>query len=461
MSFIGDYAAGDTLDFKFTTRRFSTGAPHQLAGTPSLAVYKSNSTTQSTSGITLTVDFDSVTGQNHVRIDTTADGTFYANGSQFDVVIAAGTVDSVSVVGEVVGRFTLGILLRPTTAGRTLTIESDGMAHADLKEWLGTAPLALASQYVQVDTIKVGGTTQTARDIGASVLLSSGTGTGQLEFTSGVVKANAVQLDGGAQSLLDLKDFADEGYNPSVNGILLCSSVSTVSGNVNGNVGGNVTGSIGSLATQANADVQLEAEEALQTYHLDHLIASADPGGAVANSSFWAKLHSKSATPAYSSYDNTTDSLEANRDNIGTAGAGLTIAGIAGTITTLDALDTAQDTQHSNTLTRLGTPTGASLSADLATLLAADRAYAKNVAVTGFVFPMLDTSGDPATGKTITAEISKDGGAFAAIAASVSEISGGWYKVDIAQAEINADEIALKFTASGCRQLNMKIRTQA
>ena len=50
----------------------------------------------------------------------------------------------------------------------------------------------------RVDVIKVAGTTQTARDLGASVLLSAGTGTGQLDFTSGVVKANAVQLLGTA-----------------------------------------------------------------------------------------------------------------------------------------------------------------------------------------------------------------------------------------------------------------------
>lgn len=50
----------------------------------------------------------------------------------------------------------------------------------------------------RIDVIKVAGTTQTARDIGASVLLSSGTGTGQLDFTSGIVKANVTQLLGTA-----------------------------------------------------------------------------------------------------------------------------------------------------------------------------------------------------------------------------------------------------------------------
>lgn len=49
-----------------------------------------------------------------------------------------------------------------------------------------------------VNTTKVGGTTQTARDIGASVLLSSGTGAGQLDFTSGIVKANLAQILGTA-----------------------------------------------------------------------------------------------------------------------------------------------------------------------------------------------------------------------------------------------------------------------
>jgi len=65
-----------------------------------------------------------------------------------------------------------------------------------------TAPPYFTTQSIdsngRVDVIKVAGTTQTARDIGASVLLSAGTGTGQLDFTSGVVKANAVQLLGTA-----------------------------------------------------------------------------------------------------------------------------------------------------------------------------------------------------------------------------------------------------------------------
>lgn len=59
---------------------------------------------------------------------------------------------------------TLGVL-SPTTKGRTLTIETDGMGHADLKEWLGTAPLALSAQMVQSDVQAVNAGTTAADNL--------------------------------------------------------------------------------------------------------------------------------------------------------------------------------------------------------------------------------------------------------------------------------------------------------
>lgn len=59
-----------------------------------------------------------------------------------------------------------------------------------------------AAGLVDANTVKIGpsgsGTAQTARDVGASVLLSSGTGTGQLSITSGVVDANVTKNAGTA-----------------------------------------------------------------------------------------------------------------------------------------------------------------------------------------------------------------------------------------------------------------------
>lgn len=132
MSYRGDIRLEQTLDFKFTTRKFGTGAPHTLAGTPSLACYVGNGTTEITAGITLTADFDGKTGLNHVRIAaTTANG--YAASTDVQVVIAAGTVDGVSVAGEIVGEFSIEnrSALRPTTAGRTLDVSAGGEAGVD------------------------------------------------------------------------------------------------------------------------------------------------------------------------------------------------------------------------------------------------------------------------------------------------------------------------------------------
>lgn len=156
MKHLGDYDASTVIYGKFTTFRPSTGAAYTLGGTPALSVYKDASTTQSTTGVTLTADFDSVTGLNHFAIDTSADGTFYSAGSFFSIVITTGTVDSVSVVGTVVAEFTIrkNSALKPTTAGRTVAVDASGRALGD------------------VDTIKTQTVTCAA---GVTVLASVGT----------------------------------------------------------------------------------------------------------------------------------------------------------------------------------------------------------------------------------------------------------------------------------------------
>lgn len=86
---------------------FSTsvaGVPTTLGGTPALSVYKNASTTQSTAGVTLTVDFDSITGLNHFAIDLSSDA-FYVADADYSVIVTTGTVGGVSVVGRVVGSF--------------------------------------------------------------------------------------------------------------------------------------------------------------------------------------------------------------------------------------------------------------------------------------------------------------------------------------------------------------------
>lgn len=156
MSYHGDIALGNTIDFNFTTRQIS-GAPTTLAGVPVLSAYVGNSTTELTAGITLTVDFDARTGMNHVRVVATS-GNGYATATDVDIVITTGTVNSVSVVGEVVGSFSIEnrSALRPATASRTLVVDAAGLADANMVKCGPTGS----------------GTAQTARDLGASVLVA-------------------------------------------------------------------------------------------------------------------------------------------------------------------------------------------------------------------------------------------------------------------------------------------------
>lgn len=70
---------------------------------------------------------------------------------------------------------------------------------ANVAQWNGTNVASPATAGIpDVNAKNLGGTAQTGRDVGASVLLSSGTGTGQLSITSGVVQASLVQILGTA-----------------------------------------------------------------------------------------------------------------------------------------------------------------------------------------------------------------------------------------------------------------------
>lgn len=81
---------------------------------------------------------------------------------------------------------------------QTVNIITDGSPpDVNLKNAAGTAVTLDTNNVLNVSAKYLAGTALTGRDIGASVLLSSGSGTGQLDFTSGVVKANATQWVGG------------------------------------------------------------------------------------------------------------------------------------------------------------------------------------------------------------------------------------------------------------------------
>lgn len=303
---LGDFNVSTVVDFSFTTVD-AAGAPTTLSGSPVVKAYKDNATgSEITTGITLTVDHDSVTGNNHVRVDTSADGTFYSAGSTIILKITTGTVDGTSVVGYVVGLFTIEktSALRPTTAGRTLAIEPDGMAHADLKEWLGTAPLSLTSQRVEalvgaiannaitaaaiatgaIDADAIADNAIDAGAIAADAITAAKIADGAIDantFAANAITATAIAADAItaakiasdaitaakiADGAIDAATFAanaitataiaaDAITDAKVASDVTIAAVTGAVGSVTGNVGGNVSGSVGSVTGNVGGNV--------------------------------------------------------------------------------------------------------------------------------------------------------------------------------------------------------------
>lgn len=83
----------------------------------------------------------------------------------------------------------------------------------------------------------------------------------------------------------------------------------------------------------------------------------------------------------------------------------------------------------------------------------------RNTALGNFTFLMVDTSGNPKTGLTVSAQRSLDGASFAAAANSPSEVGFGVYKIDLAAGDLNAVDVCLRFTASGARDAIITILT--
>lgn len=131
MAYAGDIRLGTTIDRKFATVN-QFGVPTTLAGSPVISAYIGNDLVQLTAGITLSVDFDGVTGLHNVRVVATS-GNGYATATDVTLVITVGTVNSISVVGMVVGSFSIENRsgLMPTTAARTLDVAATGEAGLD------------------------------------------------------------------------------------------------------------------------------------------------------------------------------------------------------------------------------------------------------------------------------------------------------------------------------------------
>lgn len=103
-----------------------------------------------------------------------------------------------------------------------------------------------------------------------------------------------------------------------------------------------------------------------------------------------------------------------------------------------------------------------SLSIDAGGNVKTQTAIKKNVIVSGFSFVMTDnTTHVPRAGLTVSANRSIDGAAFAACTNNVTEISNGIYQTNLAAADVNGNNIMVRFVATSADDQNILIITNS
>ena len=166
--------------------RSDTGAPYTglVYNTAGLTAYY---VLPQAAAVAITLVTQTVTGAfssgGFVEIDATHAPGLY----RLDIpnaALASGRFSNVILTGST-NMITVGLEINLIGWDNTVAILPSVTAGAS-----GGLPLSVDSSG-RVDVLKINGTSQTARDIGASVLLSPGTGAGQVTLSSGILTANA------------------------------------------------------------------------------------------------------------------------------------------------------------------------------------------------------------------------------------------------------------------------------
>jgi hypothetical protein len=356
-----DITLGSTIDYKFTTCEPDTGAPATLSGTPVISAYVDNSTTQITAGITLSVDFDGVTGLNNVRV-VASSGNGYAAGTDIALVITTGTVDGVSAVGYKVAEFSIG---RPSTANVTQ---------------IAGAAVNTASAQLGVNVIQAAGTAWNSGAIGANTLASDTITAAKVaadvttEIQSGLATAAELakvpksdsNVTWNATALASINAQADTAISDAA--LATAANLATVAGYLDTEIAA-------ILATTAKLDDTLEDSGGGAYIFTEASLANAPAGGGGGGDATEAKQDTIIAligTPAGASVSadilavkTETASILADTDDIGVAGAGLTA------IPWNAAWDAEVQSEATDALNAYDPPTRAELTTDTNSVLTA------------------------------------------------------------------------------------------
>lgn len=160
-------------------------------------------------------DGDLVTGATGLDSEVSKDGGTFADCTNEATEIATSSgMYYLDLTSTEMNADTVAVIVKTSSSGAKTTPivmypEEAGDIRVNVTAFGGTAG-TFASGRPEVNTSHVAGTSQTGRDLGASVLLSPGTGTGQISLSSGAVTAGTVSdktgyalSSGGVQAIWD------------------------------------------------------------------------------------------------------------------------------------------------------------------------------------------------------------------------------------------------------------------
>jgi len=293
-----------------------------------------------------------------------------------------------------------------------------------------------STDQLDVNVTNVAGTSQTANDNGADInAILTDTGT-TLPSTLSTIDGKVDTIDGNVDSILTDTGTTLPATLTTIDGIVddilvdtgttLPSTLSTIEGKVD-TVDGNVDSILTDTGTTLPAtlatidgivdDILVDTGTTLDS-KIDVIDANVDSILTDTGTTLDGKIDT---------IDGIVDSILVDTAEIGAAGAGLTAV----------PWNASWDNEVQSEV------------ADALTAYGAAKGVIKNAAFSNFCFPMVDSNDDLLTGLTVTATVSQDGGAFGAISGSVAEIANGIYQLDAAAADMNADTVIFRFTASG------------
>lgn len=281
---------------------------------------------------------------------------------------------------------------------------ASALAKSDMVDIAGAA-VSMSTAQIGVNAVNLGGTAQTGRDLGTSVLLSSGTGTGQLDFTSGVVKANLAQILGTV--LTETAGLLAGGFKKFFNistpqatmdhGILVdtVTTTTTATNLTNAPTSGDFTATMKTSLNAATPSVTVSDKTGFSLSaagiqaiwdRLTSVLTTVGSIGKLLVDNIDAAISSRLASASYTAPDNTTIStintkigtpvitvstdiagIQSDTDNIQTR---LPAALVGGRIDASVGAYPGNTAQTGDNFARLGAPAGASVSVDIAAVKA-------------------------------------------------------------------------------------------